>query len=254
MSRGEILLPLACLLLFGGGSLFFSHETPAPQILARIDVQRIAKPHSVPVPQTPQLTEIIAPQKVEASLTGPTSPGPTIPDIPLDAAETLPSSWETPFSADLWHSTGWKFSKDSMTSTPAGLASATFRRPYHKLMLECDLLATETSGSKWELQLATRNGQVVMRLVLRDGRLAVVTTENGLTHVTTEKPLTVPLSRTTPRHFRVVATGNRIVISWDRKRFLTTEQLAAQSGREIVWSIHTTGTEYQVSNLRIEGD
>ena len=139
---------------------------------------------------------------------------------------------------------------------PAGIgpASATFRRPYHKLMFECDILGAEEPGSTFELQLATRNAQVVMSLILSDGRLSVVATENGLAQVVIEKPLTVPLSNKTARQLRVVATGNRIVISWDHKRFLTTEQLAAQSGRAIVWSIHTAGAEYQITQLRVEGD
>ncbi|MDB5337964.1 MAG: hypothetical protein JWN70_3583, partial [Planctomycetaceae bacterium] len=62
------------------------------------------------------------------------------------------------------------------------------------------------------------------------------------------------LTAKTVRQFRVVATGNRIVVSWDGKRFLATEQLAAQSGREIVWSIHTSGAAYEISRLRVEGD
>jgi hypothetical protein len=121
-------------------------------------------------------------------------------------------------------------------------------------MFECDIQAPETPGSKWELQLATRDAEGVMTLAITDGKLQVVTTENEQAHVILEKPLTTPLSSTTPCQVRVVATGHRIVISWDRKRFLTTEQLASQSGREILWSINTTGAAYEISNLRIEGE
>ena len=176
------------------------------------------------------------------------------PKVAIDAADLSPSSWENPFSPDLWQSVGWNFTSQSMRAPGTPPSSATFRRPYHKLMLECDILATEAPGSIWELQLATRNAQVLMSLILCDGRLTVVATENGLAHVVVEKALNPPLTNKAPRQFRVVATGNRIVVSWDGKRFLSTEQLAAQSGREIVWSIHSSGAAYEIPRMRVEGD
>lgn len=256
MSRGEILLPLLCLALFGGVVAYFSRVTPgldhrtaksASVAVAGSD-QRTSQTATRP-PHSPASQQLIADPQFKAS-----RKSRMIPEFAFDKGESMPSSWENPFSTELWVSSGWQFSMQSMRSSGPEATSATFRRPYHKLMLECDILAAEAPGSTWELQLATRNAQVVMSFIVSDGRLSVVTIENGLAQVVAEKPLTPRLSNSVPRQIRVVATGNRIVVSWDRKRLLSTEQLAAQSGREVVWSIHTSGAKYEIPRLRIEGD
>lgn len=256
MSRAEILLPLLCLALFGGVVAYFSRVAPepdcsttkSPSIAVAGSDQRTSRP-ATRAPQTPASQQLIADPQFNAA-----RKSRIVPDIHSDPGEAMPSSWENPFSPELWVSSGWQFGKQSMSAPGPEATSATFRRPYHKLMLECDLLAVEAPGSTWELQLATRNAQVVMSFIVSDGRLSVVTIENGLAHVVAEKPLVASLSNSTPRQIRVVATGNRIVVSWDRKRLLSTEQLAAQSGREVVWSIHTSGAKYEIPRLRIEGD
>lgn len=256
MTRGEILLPLICLTLLGA-LIAFSKSIPflsagnAPVAVVPA-VEGLGAGASGKNPAASQIRP--SPQAVVNPRFKATQKSLEVPKIDINAIESSPSSWENPFSPELWQSTGWKFAAQSMRATGAEPSSATFRRPYHKLMFECDILAAEAPGSTWELRLATRNAQVLMSLILSDGRFAVVTTENGLAHVALEKPLTVPLTDKTARQIRVVATGNRIVVSWDGKRFLATEQLAALSGREIVWSIHTSGAAYEISRLRVEGD
>ena len=233
MSRGEILLPLVCLIVLATLAMVFWRDSPRQKHVVTPAPLPAANPdRRPPRPQSPG--KIALPQPTAA------------PDLStaIEAAPSSPTSWEDPFKPELWQSTGWTFMPRAMRS--AGTATATFHRPYHKLMFECDIRVPETPGSKFELQLATRNAQVVMSLIVTDGQLVVVTTENRLDHVVAEKQLSAPLTATTPRQFRVVATGNRIVISWDRKRFLTTEQLASQSGREIVWSINTSGADYEI--------
>lgn len=202
----------------------------------------LSKPALPAAVAKPQVIELSKPPQVAAS------------PIAASAADMSSSSWENPFSPELWESSGWTFSPQSMQTLGAETASAIFRRPYHKLMFECDVQAAELPGSMWELRLATHNDHAVMSLILRDGRLSIVATENGLTRVVVEKTLAAPLSATTVRQIRVVATGNRVVVSWDRKRFLTAEQLAAQSGREITWSLRTSGAKYEIPRLRVEGE
>ncbi len=255
MSTGRILLPLTCLALLSAAVVFISPEmlrqenVPAIAVTPpEVEIVRVTPEADAPGSQPPPKLTAVADPHVNPS------PKSTEPKIARDTAGASPSSWQDPFASDLWDASGWTFTPQSMRPAGIGPASATFLRHYHKLMFECDILGAEEPGSTFELQLATRNAQVVMSLILSDGRLSVVATENGLAQVVIEKPLTVPLSNKTARQLRVVATGNRIVISWDHKRFLTTEQLAAQSGREIVWSIHTAGAAYQITQLRVEGD
>lgn len=248
MLRGEFLLPLAGLALLSAIVALFSQTSPHPKSAPHVVVPSVGGPDtSAPAAQQFVPINVVADPKFSARKLSA-----TVPEI-ADAAAS-PSSWENPFSPELWESTGWTFAYKSMRATGPGPSSATFRRHYQKLMFECDILAAEAPGSTWKLQLTTRNSQVVMSIVLHDGRLSVLTIENGLTRLVVEKPLTAPLSPQTARHIRVVATGNRIVVSWDRKRFLTTEQLASQSGHEIAWSIYSSGAEYQISRLRVEGD
>lgn len=256
MSRGEILLPLACLILLGGVVLVFSRRDLRPETkLAAVVEPMIDHPgRSVAEFGARTVPPAVKSKPLAQPRFNATPKSVEVPEIASDAAQTSPSSWENPFSPELWHSTGWNFTSQSMRATGTEQSSATFHRPYHKLMFECDIIAAEAPGSMWELRLSTRNAQVVMSLILSDGQLSVVTIENGLAQVAVEKRLTAPLTSKAARQLRVVATGNRIVVSWDGKRFLATEQLAAQSGREIVWSIHTSGAAYEIPRLRVEGD
>ncbi|MDB5336726.1 MAG: hypothetical protein JWN70_2345, partial [Planctomycetaceae bacterium] len=191
MSRGEILVPLICLALLGTLIAFSSSimprlvgTSPAAAVPPVGGLSAGAPGKNAPPGRAPALQHAVADPRFKA-----TKKLLAAPQIAIDASDSSPSSWENPFSPELWESTGWKFTSQSMRAPGTEPSSAIFRRPYHKLMFECDILAAEAPGSIWELQLATRNAQVLMSLILSDGRLTVVTTENGLAHVVVEKPL-----------------------------------------------------------------
>ncbi|MES2791818.1 MAG: hypothetical protein V4719_19515 [Planctomycetota bacterium] len=256
MSRSKIPFSLIFIVSLTAGVVFFSRGVQGRKEIPPVTVLRAEGRQKVDLSSPPTtISKPVAPAAVAKSQVI-ELPKPQVAASPIaaSAADMSSSSWENPFSPELWESSGWTFGPQSMQTVGAEAASAVFRRPYHKLMFECDVQAAELPGSMWELRLATHNDHAVMSLILRDGRLSIVATENGLTRVVVEKTLAAPLSATTVRQIRVVATGNRVVVSWDRKRFLTAEQLAAQSGREITWSLQTSGAKYEIPRLRVEGE
>ena len=260
MTRTQILLPLLCLVLMGIGVVCWKFP-PAPTAAAESPaiVTVGSREQEAPLLTDSAPTTSRRPAAIETPIVPirdahRSAPPVSNKSVPPKNVDLTASSWENPFSAEYWKSEGWTFTPQGMRTVSAETTYATFLRPYQKLMFECDIVADPSPGGRWELRLATKNSQVIMSLIIHDGRLSVVATENGLSQVVIDKPLTVPLSTKVARQIRVVATGNRIVISWDRRRFLATQQLVAQSGRDILWSLHTEGAVYEIPKLRVEGD
>ncbi len=259
MTRSQFLLPLVCLLIMGGVALFLKRNPVVPKepavpgpLVANNQPSIEQKPHPVakqppaeihfdPLPAASPIVDVVRPD------------APPLPELVGESTAPATASWENPFAPGLWRSSGWKYSPRGMETLGTESSSATFVRPYRKLMLECDILGTGANDASWELRLTTQNA-ATMSFVIRSDRISVMARENGASRVVLEKPLTTQLLRGVPRPFRIVATGNRIVVSWDRRRLLTTEQIAAQSGHDIVWSIHTEGAAFHIPRMRVEGD
>lgn len=267
MTRSQFLLPLISLLILGTvlGLRFISsvRQSPDHALASRQSEARLSVPikassgHSVDAPTfapVPTSEAIREPRALGGQKTDGRPEPPPLPESIAGATTLTASSWENPFAPELWQSSGWQFSSQGMQTIGTGGSSAVFARPYQKLMMECDIRAGGLGGGSWELRLATPDSSSVMRFIVRDDRITVQTSEHDLQHVVLQKPLTNRLSRDVPRQFRIVATGNRIVVSWDGRRLLTTEQVASQSGRDVFWSIHTKGAAFQILRLRVEGD
>lgn len=236
---------------------------PQPEIAIADFPPQTAK-FNPPLPKTAQQPQVGAeakiaggPKVVTEALERPLAPA--LPETVSEKKTTkLPkgpadSSYENPFTEDLWESTGWKFAPRGMETVGSASSSATFARSYQKIMLECDILGVGNGEAHWELRLATQNG-ASMSIIIHPDRISVHSKENDVSKLVVEKPVTSQLLRGVPRQFRIVATGNRIVVSWDRRRLLTTEQIAAQSGHDIILSIHTEGAAFHIPRMRIEGD
>ena len=254
MSRSEIFLPLICLIMLGSAAVFsvrHSASIPSQSVEIKPRSQAQAKRTAASVPAAPGARELEASQDVPLPTAAVARVSTTASDARVDLSS---SSWENPFSEQLWQASGWEFTSQGMRTEGTGAAAATFYRPYHRLMFECDILGGNTADSRWELKLTTKGTESSMSFIIQDGDMSIVATEKAGSRIVANKPLTTPISRTEPRQFRLVATGNRIAISWDHKRFLATDQLAAQSGKEVVWSMHTAGAAFAIPALRVEGD
>lgn len=254
MSRSEIFLPLVCLILLGSAAVF-SARSSAPAPSQTVEINPRAKARSSPLAAAGTTDAEAQEHAVLAATRPPTAVVGRAGKISNETAPDLTSSsWENPFSEQLWRASGWEFTTQGMRTDGTGAASATFYRSYHRLMFECDILGGNSAESRWELKLTTKGATSSMSFIIQDGHMSIVATEKTGSRILVNKELTAPVSRTEPRQFRLVATGNRIVISWDHKRFLTTDQLAAQSGKEVVWSIHSAGAAFAIPALRVEGD
>lgn len=227
-------------------------ETPEAQASAAAMAPEVV-PRKRDVPATLRITYNARAAEVAGLFSGTRPPAPALPEAIEEAAPPGASSWENPFSADQWKSTGWKFSSTGMETVDTDNCSATFLRPYRRLMFECEVLGTGVSDASWELKLATADGST-MSIIVRPERVTVLSNEGGMTRLIVDKPVTTQLLRGVPRQFRVVATGNRLVISWDRRKLFTTGQIASQSGREVKLSIQANGGAFRVPRMRIEGD
>lgn len=248
MTRSQILLPIVCLLILGSVvGLRLSSSRPNTVLPGSRVVPDLPPEHTRQAPAISRANQ-------EVWQEGNRPAAPPLPESVLETSTLTASSWENPFDEALWQSSGWQFSSQGMQTVGTGASSATFGRPYQKLMLECDILTGEPGAGSWELRLATPNSSALMSFNLHDDRISVTTEEHDLRKAVLEKALAKRLSRDVPRQFRIVATGNRIVVSWDGRRLLTTEQLASQSGRDVTWSIHTNGAAFQIPRLRVEGD
>lgn len=261
MTRGQFLFPMVCLLMMGGLAVFFKLQPEVRQDQPKVvnyvpsrKPQQLQVVNPPAIKNTPAVTETTDVLDNTTSSAEPDRPGPPpMPEFVRPPSANMDSSWENPFEAKHWQSTGWRFSLAGMETDGTDHTAATFERAYQKVMLECDILASGAPASTWELHLASENGATT-KIVVQTDRVKVLKTEHGVSQPEVEKLLNTRLTSGAPHQFRIVATGNRIVVSWDGRRLLATEQPASQSGHELVWSIHTAGGEFRIPRLRVEGD
>lgn len=160
---------------------------------------------------------------------------------------------ESPFDKSLWESEGWEFSDDSMTSV-AGKATASFRRSYQRLMVECDVVPLEKPGTPLRLRLLAADSKTVVTFALHEKMLAVTDDSRSPSRLIKQVPLSPELAPDRHARLRIAGTGNRLVVSWNGKVVLTCDQPAGQSGRAVQLEFLAERTPYRVSTLRIEGE
>ena len=167
------------------------------------------------------------------------------------------TSWESPFDVTCWMATGWEFNGDAMLSG-AEPASAMFRRPYRRMMLDCRMEplpgAAPAEIDPFEVRLALPGAAGALRVTVHSRSLVVTDDTQGEPLQIREVPLAPAVAASEPAHLRVAATGNRVVVSWNGRIALTCNQPAAHSGHEFTFAFVTGATGYRVTALRIEGE
>jgi hypothetical protein len=169
---------------------------------------------------------------------------------PLDLQQ---SSWEAPFDAAYWNSSGWKFDTESMTSSGEE-SSALFRRTYVHFMLECQVEPLADVAEPLRVHLEGRQPKSVMTLAIDAARLIVTDDSHAGATVIKEESISAGPATGAPGRLKLAATGNRLIVTWNGTAALTCNQLAGQSGRPIRFEFASGRTPWRIRELRIEGE
>jgi len=168
------------------------------------------------------------------------------------------TSWEQPFDAGLWHSRGWQFDTDAMTSLSTQRAQAIFRHAYRRLMLEMHVEPLRSILSL-EIRLISDETDVVTAIAMRPAsRFRQGGTWEHPWPQRTQTIRTVAFepdgTDTDTVHVVLIATGNRIAISWNGRRILNCSEPAAQSGRPVRCALIAHDASIRITQLRFEGE
>lgn len=168
----------------------------------------------------------------------------------FDPAQT---SWEAPFDAAFWESTGWQFEPDGMVSTvPA--SAATFRRAYRRMMLECQIEPLELNSEPLTLRFKCHQTNAVMTLIIDGTRFVVTNDTRNPPLIIKDAVVSVSAAPGQPGRLKLAATGNRMIVTWNGGVALTCNQIACQSGHEIRFEFGASRTPWRIRELRIEGE
>ena len=163
------------------------------------------------------------------------------------------SSWEAPFDAAYWESSGWKFDADGMTSS--GVESlALFRRRYVHFMFECQIEPLAEAPEPLRVRLKGRQPKMVMTLAIDGARLIVTDDSRDPASVVKEEPVSPAPAPGAPVVLKLAATGNRLIVTWNGTAALTCSQIAGQSGRTVQLEFATGRSSWRIRELRIEGE
>ncbi len=168
----------------------------------------------------------------------------------IDLSQT---SWEDPFTAAYWGSTGWSFEGNMMRSTSDRPAEAVFRRSYRKLRLDLYLERLGTAGT-FEVRLRAPETSAVTTVTLSSDAVVVFADCPKQKGVIKRKNVALEMAADQPGHLSLVATGNRVRIFWNDRPLLACTQPASQSGRDLTFALISRGAGFRISGLRIEGE
>jgi len=185
-------------------------------------------------------------EPVAASL--PSSPGES--PAPLDLEQ---SSWDAPFDAVYWNSSGWKFDAQGMTSF-GDESSARFRRTYVHFMFECQIEPLADVAEPLRVHLKGRQPNSVMTLAIDGVRLIVSDDSRERATVIKEEFISADPAPGSPGRLKLAATGNRLIVTWNGATALTCNQIASQSGHAIRFEFASGRTPWRIRELRIEGE
>ena len=169
------------------------------------------------------------------------------------ALDLYQSSWEAPFDAAYWDSSGWKFDPDGMTSS-GDESSALFRRRYAHFMFECQIEPLAEAAEPLRVRLKGRQSKVAMTLAIDGARLIVTDDSRDPALVVKEESVYPAPAPGAPVGLKLAATGNRLIVTWNGTAALTCNQIAGQSGRAVQLEFATGRTSWRIRDLRIEGE
>jgi hypothetical protein len=229
-------------------------ETRPPRLIVEPDV-------SVTANAFPEEPPVLEPESSSPPVSVPTEPVPA----PVSVARPAPTnesaaddktdqtSWDEPFDAKFWESSGWKFDSESMSSY-GETSTATFRRAYVRLMFECHIEPQAESAEPLRVRLTGRQPNAVMTLTIDGDRLVITDDSRTLPTVIKEGTVSAAATAGQPSHLKLAATGNRLIVSWNGTVALTCNQIASQSGRAVRFEFATVRTPWRIRDLRIEGE
>ena len=165
------------------------------------------------------------------------------------------TSWQDPFRKAFWNSRGWTFDKDSMQSGVNAEFSAQFKRGYRKLTLSFEIEPLGgRSPSSFVVRLDAPKQESTVTIELKSDRVVVSEVRDKKRRIIRQKKMTVELRKGKPLRLAVAATGNRLILILNGRRFLVCNQPAHQSGRDLHFSLVTRKSKFRVRKLRIEGE
>jgi hypothetical protein len=132
-------------------------------------------------------------------------------------------------------------------------SAATFRRAYVQFMFECRLEPQEKSSEPLRVRLQGPSPNSVMMLSIDGTRLAI-TDESRSPPVLLKETTISPALAGAPARFKLAATGNRLIVTWNGAAAVTCNQIATQSGRAIRFGFAAARTPWRIRDLRVEGD
>lgn len=157
------------------------------------------------------------------------------------------------YDADNWRLEAVTIDGESLVFQEETYNRATFVELLRVWMVEFDVQATSAPGPLEVRLFAPSNGTLVTLVIDFDG-VTVYKGRAASGEVLAESNLDEGLRAETPHRCRMVATGNRIVVSWDGVRVLTCDQPAEQSGVPAHIAFVSDGGGAKVTGLRIEGE
>lgn len=163
------------------------------------------------------------------------------------------TSWEAPFNPAYWEATRWKFDAGGMLSSGADSA-ATFRRSYSQFMFECTIEPQEKAAQPLRIRLKGAQAAATMTLSIDGTRLAITDDSRDPPAVVKEERVAPAAAPGQPARFKLAATGNRLIVTWNGMAVLTCNQIAGQSGRPIRFEFAAGRTPWRIRGLRIEGE
>jgi len=225
--------------------------SPAPAVVAKtVAATKPSASYSADVASAEAVAEPASAQSIQEPVA---TASPSLPGESPSAPEVQQSSWEAPFDAAYWNSSGWKFDAEGMTCS-GDESSALFRRTYVHFMFECQIEPLADVREPLRVRLKGRQSNTVMTLAI-DGARLVVTDDSreGATVIKAESISPGPAAGS-PGCLKLAATGNRLIVTWNGTTALTCNQTAGPSGRAIRFEFAAGRTPWRIRDLRIEGE
>lgn len=173
---------------------------------------------------------------------------------PLTQSSIDLASWQNPFHADYWSTTGWRFDGRQMACDPGRPAMATFRRRYRRIMVSLRIHRA-SADEKFRLRLTAPRSKTVMDVCFSDREVIVSSGPSaGSQSIIRRRAVRLRKPSRGVESVRLAATGNRVQVIWDDRRVLVCDQPAEQSGRDVLFSVVVPQGGLQIMRLRIEGE
>ena len=140
-----------------------------------------------------------------------------------------------------------------MLSSGAVTTTATFRRRYRKLSVECVIVPIEKPGA-FEISLFAPETNALMTARFTSEGVVVSAEIGDQQRVVKRRNSNLPFAADKPLHIRLSATGNRVLIVCNGRIVLSCNQPAEQSGKPLNLSFRSRGCQFRISRLRLEGE